>query len=78
MQLSNRESMGRSASGASLPAQSGKRAEGRRLRKPQRCQCGQCPSCEENARWEKIFNEKFADPDYYSRPAMRRRSSLYL
>jgi len=35
-----------------------------------RCRCGTCPRCQEEARWERIFNERFADPDYYkSRPA---------
>ena len=35
-----------------------------------RCRCGACPRCAEEARWERIFNERFADPDYYkSRPA---------
>jgi hypothetical protein len=29
------------------------------------CVCGACPACLENARWEKIFNEKFADHSYY-------------
>jgi hypothetical protein len=28
--------------------------------------CGQCPQCLEDARWERIFAEKFADPDYYT------------
>jgi hypothetical protein len=37
----------------------------KRLR-PQRCTCGKCALCAENARWERIFNEKFADPSYYS------------
>src|SRR5262249_708953 len=69
MRLSDRQPMERSASGVT-PAQNGKRVEGRRRRAAQRCQCGQCPACEENARWERIFNEKFADPDYYSRPAV--------
>jgi len=32
-----------------------------------RCKCGQCPQCLDNARWERIFAEKFADPDYYAR-----------
>ena len=32
-----------------------------------RCRCGQCQQCLEDARWERIFAEKFADPDYYSR-----------
>ncbi len=33
-----------------------------------RCSCGICPQCSEAARWERIFQEKFADPDYYSAP----------
>jgi hypothetical protein len=31
------------------------------------CQCGRCRACVENARWERIFAEKFADPNYYTR-----------
>lgn len=35
-----------------------------------RCHCGTCPRCREEARWDRIFNERFADPDYYKkRPA---------
>ncbi|HUO28940.1 MAG TPA: hypothetical protein VMU80_06975 [Bryobacteraceae bacterium] len=30
-----------------------------------RCQCGACRTCQENARWERIFQEKFANSDYY-------------
>ena len=30
-----------------------------------RCTCGQCRTCQENARWEHIFQEKFANADYY-------------
>jgi hypothetical protein len=30
-----------------------------------RCACGVCSFCTENARWERIFKEKFADPNYY-------------
>jgi len=38
--------------------------------KVKRCRCGTCARCLEEARWERIFNERFADPDYYkSRPA---------
>jgi hypothetical protein len=38
--------------------------------KVRRCHCGACPRCQEEARWERIFNERFADPDYYkARPA---------
>jgi hypothetical protein len=38
--------------------------------KVKRCHCGQCFRCQEEARWERIFNERFADPEYYKeRPA---------
>jgi len=42
----------------------------KRLVKPRRtagrCACGQCRTCVENARWERIFQEKFANSDYYN------------
>ena len=41
------------------------------------CKCGACPNCQENARWERIFQEKFADPDYYNPRPIRRGSPLY-
>ncbi len=41
-----------------------------------RCHCGACSTCLENARWEKIFNEKFADPNYYKPQPVRHTSSL--
>jgi len=31
-----------------------------------KCACGTCNRCLDNARWERIFAEKFADPDYYA------------
>src|SRR5262245_28380519 len=34
-------------------------------RNRQRCRCGSCSECAEDARWERIFNEKFAWPEYY-------------
>lgn len=34
--------------------------------KTSRCRCGVCRACTEEARWEKVFTEKFADPTYYS------------
>ena len=38
--------------------------------KIKRCRCGVCTRCLEEARWERIFTERFADPDYYKeRPA---------
>jgi hypothetical protein len=41
-----------------------------------RCRCGQCPQCLDNARWDRIFAEKFADPDDYARPVTRIASPL--
>jgi|NGEPerStandDraft_6_1074524.scaffolds.fasta_scaffold541457_1 hypothetical protein len=35
-----------------------------------------CRWCIDNARWERIFQEKFADPGYYSNPTTRNGSSL--
>ncbi len=40
------------------------------------CRCGVCTNCQENARWDRIFKEKFADPDYYSPRPIRRTSPL--
>ena len=31
-----------------------------------RCKCGRCRQCLDNARWERIVAEKFADPNYYN------------
>jgi hypothetical protein len=36
-----------------------------RCPKIKRCRCGACPRCLEEARWDRIFNERFADPNYY-------------
>ena len=41
-----------------------------------RCQCGRCRECVDNARWERIFAEKFADPNYYNRLEVRAESPL--
>jgi hypothetical protein len=40
------------------------------------CRCGRCPQCLENERWERIFTQKFADPDYYTRRHVRTSSPL--
>jgi hypothetical protein len=48
----------------------------RTTRRPQ-CTCGHCPPCLDNLRWQRIFDEKFADPDYYNRPCLPRGSSLH-
>ena len=41
-----------------------------------RRKCGQCRQCLEDARWERIFAEKFADPNYYKRPVTHATSPL--
>jgi hypothetical protein len=45
-------------------------------RRRRNCRCGQCERCLEDARWEKIFNEKFADPYYYAPLQLHQRSTL--
>ncbi|MCX6629411.1 MAG: hypothetical protein NTW28_17475 [Candidatus Solibacter sp.] len=48
-----------------------------RPHKPSGCPRGcACRMCSDNARWERIFQEKFADPSYYSSPTTRNGSSL--
>jgi len=44
--------------------------------KRSRCTCGKCGPCQDNARWDAIFNAKFADPDYYKSRPLRGGSSL--
>jgi len=41
-----------------------------------RCRCGQCAICIDNAKWERVFQQKFADPDYYKPRFARQGSSL--
>jgi hypothetical protein len=50
--------------------------EFRPVKSRRRCTCGECPRCQEDARWERIFNEKFADPEYYAHRLPRGGSSL--
>jgi hypothetical protein len=38
---------------------------GNRRRGGGRCHCGTCRVCLDNARWERIFREKFATAEYY-------------
>jgi hypothetical protein len=45
-------------------------------RRRPRCHCGQCRQCLDDARWERIFAEKFADPNYYTRRHVRCSSPL--
>ena len=57
----------RSAQDAAQRARRGRRA---------RCKCSQCRQCLDDARWERIFAEKFADPNYYTRPITHTTSPL--
>ena len=41
-----------------------------------RCRCGRCARCLDEARWERIFQQTFADPDYYQSSLVRYRSPL--
>lgn len=50
----------------------------RRSTPPRRCSCGVCYTCRENARWEQIFQEKFADPTYYQRGLVCFQSPLHV
>ena len=59
--------------GSPVGSNPAKRQRGARL---SQCRCGACPSCQENDRWERIFQEKFADPEYYSPRPIRRASPL--
>jgi hypothetical protein len=36
-------------------------------RQRERCKCGECYTCREEARWERIYQERFADPNYYNK-----------
>lgn len=40
------------------------------------CSCGECARCRDNARWNRVFEEKFADPSYYRGTVVRHNSSL--
>ena len=40
------------------------------------CRCGQCRPCLDDARWDRVFTEKFADPSYYTRRVIHTSSPL--
>jgi hypothetical protein len=44
--------------------------------KTSRCRCGVCHTCSEDARWDRVFKEKFADPTYYGNRPPRFSSPL--
>jgi hypothetical protein len=45
-------------------------------RQRMRCNCGHCRQCQDDARWNRIFAEKFADPAYYTRRVIHTASPL--
>jgi len=55
---------------------SDRRAAPARRAQPRRCTCGKCRTCVDNAHWEMVFQQKFADPYYYSLHPPRQCSSL--
>ena len=63
------------------PSQQRKQANAARVQlapcpKVKRCHCGVCLRCREEARWDRIFKERFADPDYYKQRPARFGSSM--
>lgn len=80
MELANPETI---AVLCSVPMASAQRDPRPSARKPaaargrsRRCECGHCRQCLENARWERIFQEKFADPNYYAGLVVRTASPV--
>ena len=53
-----------------------RRTETVRRNKRRPCKCGKCRTCLDNARWESVFQRKFADPFYYSLREPKQGSSL--
>jgi hypothetical protein len=69
----------RSRQGAQQPMAGQSSAPGRirsNGRQRRRCRCGLCQTCIDNARWERVFNEKFADVEYYGGLRLVHRSPL--
>ena len=50
----------------------------RRVRSAMQCACGSCHTCRENEKWNRIFQEKFADPDYYAKRSVTFRSPIHM
>jgi len=70
------ESAGPRSRSTRVAVERGPAGEPVRATKSRRCRCGVCAHCLENARWERIFNEKFVDPTYYQRRPVTMGSSL--
>jgi hypothetical protein len=82
MELSSPESIRALMPGGGNPARVRIRRDVQHVAQPPskgrkvRCKCGQCQQCLEDGRWERIFVEKFADPNYYTRQTTHRASPL--
>jgi hypothetical protein len=82
VELCNPESIRELIAGYVNPTLGERRRDARNAARPAkkdrtvRCKCGHCRQCLDNARWERIFVEKFADPTYYDRRAVRIGSPL--
>jgi hypothetical protein len=61
-------------SGRSIPVEATYGSSRPQLR--QRCSCGHCKCCLGNARWDRIFKEKFDSPSYYGGLVVRHNSTL--
>src|SRR5579871_263527 len=61
---------------APAPAQRRNRLRGSGTPRKLHCHCGRCRWCLDNARWDRIFKEKFHDPSYYGPLAVRHVSTL--
>jgi hypothetical protein len=48
----------------------------RAKKKAVECRCGVCPACLDNARWERIFQQKFADPAYRKRDERSKKKAV--
>jgi hypothetical protein len=61
------------------PRETGSAAEKPAERVAHQCRtrrCGRCRQCLDEARWERIFREKFADPTYYEEHLIKYTSPL--
>lgn len=82
MELSSPEAIRELMAGYGNPTPAERRRDARNAARPAKkdrtvvCKCGHCRQCLDNARWERIYAEKFKDPDYYTRRVVRIGSPL--
>jgi hypothetical protein len=58
------------------PSRLSEEPQPKRRDRPHVCRCGACARCLDNARWNRVFEEKFADPSYYGGIFVRHNSPL--